>query len=78
MIGNVLEWTRSIYNPYPYIGDNDHEGFDGDDVTRVWRGGSVSIDGDETNLRVAARSAVKRVSGTPGVGFRVVSSRIRH
>ena len=72
MVGNVWEWTRSIYLPYPYDAtDPKREDLQaGDNVSRVVRGGSW------LNPRGFARCA-SRFGFHPGgrdvdLGFRVV------
>ena len=73
MVGNVWEWTRSLWGfEYPYpMGDLQREDLKaGNDKSRVVRGGSWSND------RVSARCAVRR-GYRPGYryvnyGFRVV------
>jgi formylglycine-generating enzyme required for sulfatase activity len=69
MSGNVWEWTRSIYESYPYRPDNGRENMEVDS-RRVRRGGSWLNPGS------FARSA-SRAHDTPdgrglGLGFRVV------
>ena len=72
MSGNVWEWTRSPYQPYPY-----REGDDGDDldVEALWvmRGGSF---GDsEQHVRAANRGGADPGARRPFIGFRLVLSR---
>ena len=73
MSGNVLEWTRSLYKPYPYRVDDGRENLGASDrKSRVVRGGSFD------NLDRSARAAY-RSSLAPGyryryLGFRVVVS----
>lgn len=69
MAGNIWEWTRSAYKPYPYRPDDGRENRDSDD-NRCLRGGAWFLNADY------ARSAV-RFDFTPGfanfdVGFRCV------
>jgi formylglycine-generating enzyme required for sulfatase activity len=69
--GNVWEWTRSLYQDYPYDPADGRENLEaGDDVRRVLRGGSFNLTADY--VRCAAR-----VSWFPSnrywyYGFRVV------
>jgi formylglycine-generating enzyme required for sulfatase activity len=73
MAGNVWEWTRSQYRPYPYDPKDGREELDApQDTHRVLRGGSFDVD------RRFARCA-SRYRGDPDdwvidVGFRVVVS----
>ncbi len=72
MSGNVWEWTRSPYQPYPY-----DESDDGDDLDRealyVMRGGSF---GDpEQHIRAANRGGADPGARRPFIGFRLVISR---
>jgi formylglycine-generating enzyme required for sulfatase activity len=55
MSGNVWEWTRSLYQDYPYVaGDGREEDNDRTDVLRSVRGGSfINLDG---GLRAAIRN----------------------
>ncbi len=72
MTGNALEWTSSIYRPYPYEPDDGRENPEPEDARRVVRGGSW------VDPRVSARAACR--NGDPpnarhdDVGFRVVVS----
>ncbi|MCL5994998.1 MAG: formylglycine-generating enzyme family protein, partial [Chloroflexi bacterium] len=70
MIGNVWEWTRSIYKPYPYKPDDGRENLKmGKNDHRVVRGGSFSY-----VQRIARCSCRYRHYPVPhgGFGFRVV------
>jgi formylglycine-generating enzyme required for sulfatase activity len=71
MAGNVWEWCRSLYKPYPYRADDSREDPQAAGA-RVLRGGSWS--GDQGLARCAFR-----VGGSPAdflgdIGFRVVFS----
>ena len=71
MSGNVWEWTRSPYQPYPFDPADDREGLDADALW-VMRGGSYTD--PERNVRAATRGG-----GDPGarrafIGFRVAVS----
>lgn len=71
MSGNVWEWTRSPFQPYPY----DAAGIPVDlqaDALWVMRGGSFS-DGPQ-NVRAAIRGGADPGAGRPFIGFRVVIS----
>lgn len=75
MSGNVWEWTRSLYEPYPYDAGDGREADTGDsrDVRRVLRGGSWRVNEVVVNLI----RAIFRNEDSPGVrydtfGFRVV------
>ena len=75
MSGNVWEWTRSEFRPYPYVAEGGREGQGGVSSLRVLRGGAFY---DEPRY---VRCAV-RFRGVPGVrvsyiGFRVVVSPFR-
>jgi len=72
MSGNVWEWTRSPYQPYPYDPDDDREGLD-EDALWVMRGGHF---GDTAqNIRAAIRGGADPGARRPFIGFRVVLSR---
>jgi formylglycine-generating enzyme required for sulfatase activity len=72
MSGNVWEWTRSPYQPYPYDPADDALGLDVDALW-VMRGGSFS-DGPQ-NIRAAVRGGADPGARRPFIGFRVVLSR---
>jgi formylglycine-generating enzyme required for sulfatase activity len=71
MIGNVFEWTRSLYKPYPYHPDDGREDLEAaDDVERVVRGGSW---GSPVTSRAAPiASWLDPDNRSDGIGFRVV------
>ena len=71
MSGNVWEWTRSPYQPYPYDPLDDREGLDADALW-VMRGGSFA-DGAQ-NVRAAVRGGADPGARRPFIGFRVVIS----
>ena len=69
MSGNVWEWTRSPYQPYPYDERDDRSGLDADALW-VIRGGHF---GDPARLaRTTARGAAEPGARRPFIGFRVV------
>ncbi|MBL8425263.1 MAG: SUMF1/EgtB/PvdO family nonheme iron enzyme [Candidatus Accumulibacter phosphatis] len=72
MAGNVWEWTRSAYGPYPYDpSDVKREGLNsGSDVNRVVRGGSWFYLRDYA--RCAARYGFLPGARDDSLGFRVV------
>jgi formylglycine-generating enzyme required for sulfatase activity len=72
MSGNVWEWTRSPYQPYPYAESDDAQGLDAEALW-VMRGGSFS-DGPQ-NIRAAVRGGADPGARRPFIGFRVVISR---
>jgi formylglycine-generating enzyme required for sulfatase activity len=69
MAGNVWEWTRSKFKPYPYNADDERENLEGND-RRVVRGGSWLDDLD------LARASYRLISDPRirlnNYGFRVV------
>jgi formylglycine-generating enzyme required for sulfatase activity len=73
MAGNVWEWTRSLYKPYPYNAADGREDPDAEGV-RVVRGGSWFV------ALVSARCSVRNwdspVIRSSDLGFRVVCSPI--
>lgn len=72
MSGNVWEWTRSPYQPYPYDEANDREGLEADALW-VMRGGSFS---DEArNVRTGIRGGADPGVRRPFIGFRLVITR---
>lgn len=69
LVGNVLEWTNSLYQPYPYVPDDGRE----DQVapgSRVARGGSFQSRIDEVTC--AKRHPADPNQLAPWIGFRVV------
>jgi formylglycine-generating enzyme required for sulfatase activity len=72
MSGNVWEWTRSPYQPYPYDAADDGDDLD---VEALWvmRGGSFAD--PVRNVRAAVRGAADPGVHRPFIGFRVVLSR---
>jgi formylglycine-generating enzyme required for sulfatase activity len=68
MAGNVWEWTRSPYQPYPYDESDDRAGL-GADALWVMRGGGFA---DPARLvRTTARGAAEPGARRPFIGFRV-------
>ena len=72
MSGNVWEWTRSPYQPYPYDRSDDRENLEAEALW-VMRGGSF---GDpEVLIRAASRGGADPGARRSFIGFRVVVSR---
>ena len=69
MAGNVWEWTRSLWLPYPYQADDRREN-EAAIGLRVVRGGS--FDSEARQVRCAHRSAINPAYGYDDVGMRVV------
>lgn len=69
MSGNVWEWTRSPYQPYPYDESDDRENLRADALW-VIRGGSYQD--PLRNVRAAVRGGGDPGARRPFVGFRVV------
>jgi formylglycine-generating enzyme required for sulfatase activity len=69
MSGNVWEWTRSPYQPYPFTESDDAEAL-GDDALWVMRGGSFTD--AEQNIRTAVRGGGDPGARRPFMGFRLV------
>ena len=68
MAGNVWEWTRSPYQPYPYDEGDDRTGLEADALW-VMRGGSFA---DPARLvRTSARGAAEPGARRAFIGFRV-------
>jgi formylglycine-generating enzyme required for sulfatase activity len=72
MGGNVWEWTRSPYQPYPYDATDDREGLDSEALW-VMRGGAFN-DGPR-NVRAAGRGGADPGARRPFIGFRLALSR---
>jgi formylglycine-generating enzyme required for sulfatase activity len=69
MHGNVAEWTRSAYRPYPYQADDGRNDTGGGEA-RVVRGGSWRD--RPAWARSSFRLAYPAYQGVYNVGFRVV------
>ena len=68
MAGNVWEWTRSPYQPYPYDESDDRQVSEADALW-VMRGGGFA---DPARLvRTSARGAAEPGARRPFIGFRV-------
>ena len=72
MSGNVWEWTRSPYQPYPYDEADDRDGLEGEALW-VMRGGSFAD--PARNVRAAGRGAGGPDVRREFIGFRVVITR---
>lgn len=69
--GNVFEWTRSIYQPYPYELSKARENIEANEkLPRVLRGGSFET--DRWHCRCSKRLAELPNIGIRSYGFRVV------
>jgi len=72
MSGNVWEWTRSPYQPYPFDESNDREGLD-EDALWVIRGGSFT---DQARLtRGSTRGGADPGARRAFIGLRIALSR---
>jgi formylglycine-generating enzyme required for sulfatase activity len=69
MSGNVWEWTRSPYQPYPFDPSDDRKNLQGDALW-VMRGGSFAD--TERNVRAAIRGGADPGARRAFIGFRVV------
>ncbi|MGE4056155.1 MAG: formylglycine-generating enzyme family protein, partial [Vicinamibacterales bacterium] len=72
MSGNVWEWTRSPYQPYPYAEADDASDLEADALW-VIRGGSFAD--AEGNIRTATRGGADPGVRRPFIGFRLVLTR---
>ena len=72
MSGNVWEWTRSPYQPYPYDPSDDGKNLESDALW-VMRGGSFSD--TERNVRAATRGGADPGVRRAFIGFRVALSK---
>ena len=72
MAGNVWEWTRSVYAPYPYLSDDGRESDNRQESGRVLRGGS--FDYVRLDVRCAYRLAAGPGNRLDDVGFRLLLS----
>ena len=71
MAGNVWEWTRSPFQPYPFEASAGRVDLAADALW-VMRGGSFSD--NEQNVRAAVRGGADPGARRPFIGFRVVIS----
>ena len=71
MSGNVWEWTRSPYQPYPFDPTDDRDNLDADALW-VMRGGSYAD--PERNVRATIRGRGDPGVRRPFMGFRVAIS----
>lgn len=72
MAGNVWEWTRSYYTPYPYVATDGRENASlGEGFNWVLRGGSFL--NTEENFRGSHRTGVEPGAQIHDFGFRVVN-----
>ena len=71
MAGNVMEWTRSLYKPYPYQPTDGRENLN-ERGSRVARGGSFY--GWSKNVRAAVRVSLGQDHRSDEVGFRLAIS----
>lgn len=71
MSGNVWEWTRSPYQPYPFDDEDDGDDLDADALW-VMRGGSFTD--PPRNLRTTTRGGADPGARRPFIGFRVAVS----
>jgi|GEM_PF-478567 len=69
MISNVWEWTRTIYEPYPYDPKDGRENLEGDKA-RAIRG--LAFNNPEKFARCASRYRLKPILHLRTLGFRVV------
>ncbi len=69
MAGNVWEWTRSLWWPYPYVAEDGRES-EATTGLRVVRGGSYDCAAHQ--VRCSNRSAINPAYGYDDVGMRVV------
>ena len=71
MAGNVWEWTRSPYQPYPYDPTDDTEGLE-NEALWVMRGGSFAD--PERFVRAANRGGADPGARRAFIGFRIAIS----
>jgi formylglycine-generating enzyme required for sulfatase activity len=72
MVGNVWEWTSSLYKLYPYRADDGRENLAAAG-SRVVRGGSWNL--NQREVRAARRSGLSPVTLLASIGFRCALSR---
>ena len=71
MSGNVWEWTRSPYQPYPFDDGDDGDDLDADALW-IMRGGSFTD--PARNLRTTTRGGADPGARRPFIGFRIALS----
>jgi len=75
MVGNMWEWTSTVFKPYPYVSTDGRENLEAsNDVSRVFRGGSCVS--DRLDARCASRGRGDPHLHVGNLGFRVVVSPI--
>jgi formylglycine-generating enzyme required for sulfatase activity len=72
MSGNVWEWTRSPYQPYPYTPSYDRQSLEADALW-VMRGGHFAD--PARNIRATTRGGADPGARRPFIGFRVAISK---
>jgi formylglycine-generating enzyme required for sulfatase activity len=75
MVGNVWEWTASLYKPYPYYVGGDAEDPNNFSDSRVLRGGAWDTRANEATC--SNRYAPVPTAKTLANGFRVCVTQIR-
>jgi formylglycine-generating enzyme required for sulfatase activity len=70
VLGNVWEWTSSIFADYPYTPNLSHENPEDSTSARVIRGGSFNSSRFSEGFRSAIRMAIPPDSERSDVGFR--------
>lgn len=71
MMGNIIEWTQSLYEPYPYTAEDGRENLGGDGK-RVVRGLFTPSKNDRFSVRCAKRFSAFPHERACHLGFRIV------